>query len=70
MDSLNTVFQRAVTESRGKYLHLNLAEQYERARDFAGAAAIFERAMKKHKKSKKVGVDVGLLLSSLFSILS
>ena len=54
MDSLNKVFQRAVTESRGKYIHLNLAEQYEKAKDFAGAAAIFEKALKKHKKSKKV----------------
>ena len=54
MDSLNKVFQRAVTESRGKYIHLNLAEQYEKAKDFAGAATIFEKALKKHKKSKKV----------------
>lgn len=35
-------------------IHLNLAEAYEKADDNEGAAVIYEKALKKYKKSKKV----------------
>ena len=54
MASLEGVFKRAVQESNGKLLHLNLAEAYEAAKDRKGAAAIFDKALKKYKTSKKV----------------
>jgi rRNA biogenesis protein RRP5 len=54
MDTLNAVFKRAVAESRGKYIHLNLAEAYEKVEDAKGATAIYEKALKKYKTSKKV----------------
>ena len=54
MASLEAVFKRAVAESNGKLIHLNLAEAYEAAKDAKGATAMFERALKKYKKSKKV----------------
>jgi rRNA biogenesis protein RRP5 len=54
MTSLDAVFKRAVIESKGKRIHLNLAEAYERADDNEGAAVIYEKALKRYKKSKKV----------------
>ena len=41
-------------ESKGKYLHLHLAQLYEGANDLEAAAAVLERALKKYKYSKKV----------------
>lgn len=38
----------------GKLIFLALADTYEASGDFEGAAALLERALKKHKKSKKV----------------
>ena len=54
MTSLDAVFKRAVAESKGKLVHLNLAEAYESAKDLAGATAMLEKALKKYKTSKKV----------------
>lgn len=54
MASLEGVFKRAVTESNGKLIHLNMADAYEAAHDNKGAIAVFEKALKKYKKSKKV----------------
>ncbi len=54
--SLDTVFKRAVNESRGKYLHINLAEVYRGADDLKNAELVFEKALKKYKKSKKVWI--------------
>ena len=54
MVSLEGIFKRAVAESNGKLIHLNLAQAYEAANDRKGATAIFEKALKKYKKSKKV----------------
>ena len=54
MASLDAVFKRAVAESKGKIIHLNLAEAYEMAQDSKGATAIYEKALKKYKTSKKV----------------
>jgi len=54
MESLEALFKRAIAESRAKYLHLHLAEQYEKAGDKSGAEAMFERTLKRFKKSKKV----------------
>merc|ERR1711871_1853598 len=54
-DSLQATFKRACTESaKAKYLHLKLADLYEAADDEKGAVAIYERALKKFKYSKKV----------------
>ena len=54
MASLDAVFKRAVAESKGKIIHLNLAEAYEMAQDNKGATAIYDKALKKYKTSKKV----------------
>lgn len=54
MVSLDSVFKRAVAESKGKTIHLNLAEAYEAAEDTKGATAIYDKALKKYKTSKKV----------------
>lgn len=54
MASLDSVFKRAVSESKGKTVHLNLAEAYEAAEDTKGATAIYDKALKKYKTSKKV----------------
>lgn len=54
MASLEHVFARAIQESQAKYIFLALADTYELSGDVAGAAALLERALKKHKKSKKV----------------
>ena len=54
MTSLDAVFKRAVAESKGKIIHLNLAEAYEMAQDNKGATAIYDKALKKYKTSKKV----------------
>lgn len=54
MTSLDAVFKRAVAESKGKIVHLNLAEAYESAKDLAGATTMLEKALKKYKTSKKV----------------
>lgn len=54
MTTLEAVFKRAIAESKGKRIHLNLAEAYEQANDVKGATVIFEKALKKYKKSKKV----------------
>jgi rRNA biogenesis protein RRP5 len=54
MASLDAVFKRAVAESKGKVIHLNLAEAYESAKDLGGATAMLEKALKKYKTSKKV----------------
>jgi ribosomal protein S1 len=54
MASLDAVFKRAVAESKGKIIHLNLAEAYEMAQDSKGATAIYDKALKKYKTSKKV----------------
>ena len=54
MTSLESAFKRAVAESNGKLIHLNLAEAYETANDKKGATALYEKALKKYKKSKKV----------------
>lgn len=56
MSSLDEVFKKAVNESKGKCLHLHLAELYEQAGDLNGAQAVFELALKRpqFKKSKKV----------------
>lgn len=57
-DSFETSFKRANAESKGKYIHINMAETFEAAGDISGAEAIFERALKiKHyKKSKKIWI--------------
>ncbi len=41
---------------QGKYLHLHLADVYEKSNNFAGALEMFEKTLKKvqYKKSKKV----------------
>ena len=54
MVSLEGIFKRAIAESNGKRIHLNLAQAYEAAHDRKGATVIFEKALKKYKKSKKV----------------
>jgi len=54
MTSLESVFKRAVNESKGKYLHLNLADVYETAGNSTGAELLYEKCLKKYKKSKKV----------------
>jgi ribosomal protein S1 len=56
MSSLDEVFKRAGSESKGKYIHLHLASLYEAASDAAGAEAVFQLALKRpaFKKSKKV----------------
>ncbi|CAM9169417.1 unnamed protein product [Ectocarpus fasciculatus] len=56
MSSLDEVFKRAVNESKGKYLHLHLADLYESSSDISGAESVFELALKRpqYKKSKKV----------------
>lgn len=56
METLDAVFKRAVAEGNGKYIHLNLAEMYEKAGDTEGATALYEKALKnpRYKKSKKV----------------
>jgi rRNA biogenesis protein RRP5 len=54
MSSLEGVFTRAVQESKGKYIYLALADTYELADDIDGAAGVLEKALKRHKKSKKV----------------
>lgn len=46
--------KRAVDESKGKYIHLTLAETMEHEEDHQGVEAIFQRALKKYKYSKKV----------------
>jgi predicted RNA-binding protein with RPS1 domain len=51
MASLDSVFKRAIAESKGKMIHLNLAEAYEAADDKVGTAAIYEKAVKKYKGS-------------------
>ena len=53
-NSLNNIFKRAIQESKGKYLHLNLADVFEKGKDLKGAEAILEKALKKYKYSKKV----------------
>jgi len=53
-NSLNTVFKRAIQESKGKYLHLNLADVYEKSDNLAGAEDMYSKALKKYKYSKKV----------------
>lgn len=56
MASLDDVFKKAVNESKGKLLHLHLAELYEQSKDLSGAETVFELALKRpqYKKSKKV----------------
>jgi rRNA biogenesis protein RRP5 len=54
MQTLEAVFARAVAESQGKVIHLNLAEVYEQAGDTVGAGKLFDKALKKYKYSKKV----------------
>jgi uncharacterized protein HemY len=54
MESLEDVFTRALQESKAKYICLALADTYESAGDIEGSAAVLERALKRHKKSKKV----------------
>ena len=54
--SLDAVFKRGVTENKGKYIHLNLAEVYEKANDLKNAELILEKALKKYKYSKKVWI--------------
>lgn len=63
MDSLTQVFDRAVNESKGKYIFLALADVYEKAGDFNGAEAIFQKALKRpqYKKSKKVWIAFHLM---------
>jgi ribosomal protein S1 len=54
MASLEKCFKQGVSETKGKYLHIHLAELYDTANDVKGARLLFERAIKKHKTSKKV----------------
>ena len=54
MASLDAVFARAVAESKAKYLYLALANTYEEGNNVEGALSLMERALKKHKASKKV----------------
>ena len=55
--SLESVFTRATTESKGKYLFMNLADVYEKSGDFSNAEKTLEKALKKFKKSKKVSKE-------------
>ena len=54
MSSLEKCFKRGVSESKGKYLYIHLAELYDKADDVKGCRLLFEKALKKHKTSKKV----------------
>ena len=54
MASLEKCFKQGVSETKGKYLHIHLAELYDQADDVKGCRLLFERAIKKHKTSKKV----------------
>jgi rRNA biogenesis protein RRP5 len=56
MSTLEEVFSRGIQESKGKLLFLSLADTYESADDIEGAAAVLERALKRHKKSKQVWI--------------
>ena len=58
MASLDSVFKRGVSESKGKYLHMHLAELYEQAHDVKGAENMWDITLKKYKKSKKVWMAV------------
>lgn len=57
-DSFEETFKRANAESKGKYIHINMAETCEHAGDTASAEKIFERALKirHYKKSKKIWI--------------
>jgi rRNA biogenesis protein RRP5 len=55
--SFDAVFKRAINESRGKIIHLNMAEILEQSSvnsDQTAVLSMFERALKKYKYSKKV----------------
>jgi rRNA biogenesis protein RRP5 len=52
--SLEEVFSKACVESKGKYLHLKLADLYEDTGDATGAKGVYNKALKKYKYSKKV----------------
>jgi tetratricopeptide (TPR) repeat protein len=54
MGSLDKCFKQGLSETKGKYLYIHLAGLYDSANDVAGARQLFERALKKHKTSKKV----------------
>ena len=54
--SLEKVFARAISQSKGKYLFIHLAEVYEKSRDSNNAEIILEKALNKYKKSKKVWI--------------
>ena len=55
-DTLESVFNRAVAESKGKAIYLAMANTYEQAGDINGAEIIYNKALKRpqYKKSKKV----------------
>ncbi len=57
-ETLERVFNQAITESKLKQVFLNMASIYEQNRDYLGATAVYERALKKPhlKKSKKVWI--------------
>lgn len=52
--SFEAVFKRAVSESKGKYVHLQLAQMFESAEDFEATEQMLEKTLKKYKYSKKV----------------
>ena len=54
-----------LTWNLGKLIFLSLADTYEAAGDSEGAAAVLERALKKHKKSKKVWMRYCILILNM-----
>lgn len=52
--SLQGIFDQGVKESKGKYLYLHLCQQYASNGDNEGCTALYEKALKKYKYSKKV----------------
>eukprot|EP01038_Epipyxis_sp_PR26KG_P005669 gene5669-7826_t len=58
METLDNMFNKAVAESKSKYIYLAMADTYEKAGDIPGAMAIFNKALKRpqFKKSKKIWI--------------